>query len=76
MNVFWLMGICKHSNDLQMKHDNFMFIKKGVIDLKQVRKHSFRKLFSIINFMSWIYVILFHLLLLLLFNFINKLKCT
>lgn len=42
MNVFWLMGICKHSNDLQMKHDNFMFIKKGVMDLKEVKKIPLR----------------------------------
>ena len=76
MNVFWLMGICKHSNDSQMKHNNFMFIKKGVMDLKEVKKHSFMKLFSIINFMPWMYAILFYLLLFLLFNFINKLKCT
>lgn len=76
MNVFWLMGICKHSNDLQIKHDNFMFIKKGAMDLKEVKKNSFIKLFSIINFMPWMYAILSHLLLLLLFNFINKLKCT
>ena len=76
MNVFWLIGICKHSNDLQVKHDNFMFIKKGVMVLKEVKKIPLRILFSIINFMSWMYVILFHLLLFLLFNFINKLKCT
>lgn len=38
MNVFWLMGICKHSNDFQGKHNNFMFIKKGVMVLKEVKK--------------------------------------
>ena len=38
MNVFWLIGICTHSNALQVKHDNFMFIKKGVTVLKEVKK--------------------------------------